>query len=156
MGYTVNVINKEVLMSKQMSFGHLLRLYRESKGMSQRQVAMKYGRLQGKPDGATPSVVAQLEIGHRHPSKRTIDLLVASMMLSQEQQNNLLLSAGYAPNAEEYVHTIGFALEQAGINGQTRDWLITLVRNAPYLSERDKREIGEEVSRRIRECASPA
>lgn len=79
------------------TFGKTLRAIREAKGLSQHQLAIKYGWLQGKEYGVTPSIIAQLESGHRNPSRDTIALLAKALESTQAEEADLLLSAGLLP-----------------------------------------------------------
>lgn len=89
---------KQVHLS--MSFGASLKRIRESKGLSQHQLAYKYGFVQGKEFGATGSQIAHWEKDRRHPSRETVNLLCNALGASPDECNELMMSAGYMPESE--------------------------------------------------------
>lgn len=82
-------------------FGDTLKKIRRAHGLSQRHLGMKYGRLQGKEDGISPSVVAGWESGARRPSREVIALLCESVGALPEERDELYLAAGFVPEHAE-------------------------------------------------------
>ncbi len=78
-------------------FGRVLKEIRKSYDLSQRQLGMKYGRLQGKEDGVAPSVIAGWESGQRSPSQEVIATLVKALEARDDEHDRLLMAAGYLP-----------------------------------------------------------
>src|SRR5579875_575875 len=71
-------------------FTTLLRYYRDRAGLSCNELA--------RAVGVDPSYVSRLERGEREPPRRPIvERLAASLDLSLEDQDRLLVTAGYAP-----------------------------------------------------------
>jgi transcriptional regulator with XRE-family HTH domain len=79
------------------TFSEILKRIRTDRGLSQRQVAIKYGVLQGKEHGATTSLIAAWEYGARQPSRKTIDLLAEALHLTPAEHDELLMAAGFMP-----------------------------------------------------------
>jgi len=79
------------------TFGDVLKRVRTEKGLSQRQVAIKYGLLQGKEHGATTSLVAAWEYSTRKPSRKSIGLLSDALKLTSAERAELLMAAGFLP-----------------------------------------------------------
>lgn len=84
-----------LLMNK--SFGEVLRELRQNRKFSQRQLAIKYGVLQGKEYGATTSLVAAWESNSRNPTKETVNLIAQAIQATDIEHDALLIAAGYLP-----------------------------------------------------------
>jgi transcriptional regulator with XRE-family HTH domain len=80
-----------------MTFGETLRIIRKNRGLSQRHLGLKYGRLQGKEDGVAASVISQWESNSRVPSPDTIEIIAKALSANEEEHDQLLMSAGYMP-----------------------------------------------------------
>jgi transcriptional regulator with XRE-family HTH domain len=72
------------------NFATLLRYYRDQAGLSCNELA--------RAVGVDPSYVSRLERGEREPPRRPIvERMAASLQLALEDQDRLLVTAGYAP-----------------------------------------------------------
>lgn len=79
------------------TFGEVLKRIRIARGFTLKQLAMKYGRLQGKEDGIYTSAISGLESGYRNPSRTVIALLCEAMQCSDGERNEMLTAAGMLP-----------------------------------------------------------
>jgi transcriptional regulator with XRE-family HTH domain len=71
-------------------FGSLLRRYRDRAGMSCNELA--------RAVAVDPSYISRLERGEREPPRRpVVERLASSLQLGLEDQDRLLVTAGYAP-----------------------------------------------------------
>jgi len=86
------------------TFGDVLKRIRSEKGLSQRQIAIKYGIIQGKEHGATTSHIAAWEYGSRKPRRKSIDLLVLALHLTDAEHAELLIAAGFMPENQPSLH----------------------------------------------------
>lgn len=72
------------------NFGRLLRAFRERARLSCNELA--------RVVAVDPSYISRLERGEREPPRRpVVERLAAALQLSTEDQDRLLVSAGYAP-----------------------------------------------------------
>jgi transcriptional regulator with XRE-family HTH domain len=71
-------------------FGALLRRYRDRSGLSCNELA--------RAVAVDPSYISRLERGEREPPRRpVVERLASALRLSLEDQDRLLVTAGYAP-----------------------------------------------------------
>lgn len=96
------------------TFGEVLRRLRLARGLSQRQVAIRYGILQGKEHGATTSLISGWESNSRNATRDSIALLAQALKAAPEEHDELLIAAGYLPKSSDAVSAVYVALRSAG------------------------------------------
>ncbi|MFN8483498.1 MAG: helix-turn-helix transcriptional regulator [Anaerolineae bacterium] len=85
------------------SFGHLLKGYRLSKGMTQKELADAVG--------VNGSYIARLERDERRPSRKVVLSLAKALDLPPEDSDRLLASAQHLPEGD-----MARIIEQSGIS----------------------------------------
>lgn len=102
--------------------GKLLAKIRQAKGLTQTELA--------KRASVSRSMVAQLEIGERSPSRKLITGLIKAMDASEEDESQLLLAYEYKPSGQTPEQIAAFLRADKSLSAGDAERIAKIVRAA--------------------------
>ncbi len=109
--------------------GKLLAKFREDKGLTQIELATRAGK--------SRSMVAQLEIGERRPSRKIIEALARAMNLSKTDTQQLLVAYAFSPSGQTPEQIEAFLRADKNLSAEQAEKLAKILRETynKYMSE---------------------
>lgn len=102
--------------------GRVLSLLRQKAGVTQTELA--------KSAGISRSMIAQLEIGERKPSRKVLKAICAAMNVSEDDERQLLLAYQYSPIGETPEQIEAFLRADRNLRPEQVQSIAALVREA--------------------------